>query len=143
MSANSDTPETDKFYDMVSNREASDGSTPSKWSYEAILDFLDYAKGLERKLARERATWCDKSEDRLYHAADRTWWRRNPKGDCVIAQPPEEIENDRLRAAGQDEDIIAKHSGTTTRREWHSVGSWLYPGDEIVVRTKATEKGKQ
>ena len=49
------TPRTDKFYDMVSDREASDGSTPSKWSYEAILDFLDYSKGLERELASAEA----------------------------------------------------------------------------------------
>lgn len=55
----SDTPRTDKFYDMVSDREAPGysmiGHLPSKWSYEAILDFLDYSKGLERELSEAKA----------------------------------------------------------------------------------------
>ena len=40
-----------------------------------------------------------------------------------------------LRAAlGGDTDIIARHSGKTSHREWWSGGEWLYPGDEIVKR---------
>lgn len=43
-----------------------------------------------------------------------------------------------LRVAGQikpiNEDIISRHSGKTTHREWWSGGEWLYPGDEIVIR---------
>jgi len=46
---------------------------------------------LEMDLAMERAIWCDKPEDRLYHAADRTWWRRAPSGDPVRAAPPPEV----------------------------------------------------
>lgn len=43
-----------------------------------------------------RALWCDKPEDRLYHAADRTWWRRKyKKSDRPYspyrADPPPEI----------------------------------------------------
>lgn len=37
-------------------------------------------------LARERA--IDQPEDRLWRAKDRTWWRRNEKGDLVRADPP-------------------------------------------------------
>ena len=47
------TPETDKMYDMVSDREAPNynmvGHLPSKWSYEAILDLTDHARRLERQ----------------------------------------------------------------------------------------------
>ena len=47
------TPETDKMYDMVSDREAPNynmvGHLPSKWSYEAILDLTDFARRLERQ----------------------------------------------------------------------------------------------
>ena len=51
----SDTPRTDKLFDMVSDREQPDGGrwgdTPSKWSYEAILDLTDFCRTLERELA--------------------------------------------------------------------------------------------
>ena len=51
------TPRTDKFYDEVSDRESHDDGTnpnwsePSKWSYEAILDLVDFARTLETELA--------------------------------------------------------------------------------------------
>lgn len=32
--------------------------------------------------------FCDKPEDRLWHAADKTWWRRNKKGRLVSAFSP-------------------------------------------------------
>ncbi len=32
--------------------------------------------------------FCDQPEDRLYHAKDRTWWRRNEEGNLVAADPP-------------------------------------------------------
>ena len=32
------------------------------------------------------------------------------------------------------ESVLARHSGETDRREWHNVGTWLYPGNEIVER---------
>ncbi|CAB4180804.1 hypothetical protein UFOVP1053_64, partial [uncultured Caudovirales phage] len=48
-----DTPEVDKVFDMISDREQPDGGrwgdTPSKWSYEAILDLTDFARKLERE----------------------------------------------------------------------------------------------
>ncbi len=57
------TPETDKLFDLISDREQPDGGrwgdAPSKWSYEAILDLTDFARKLERErdaLARENAT---------------------------------------------------------------------------------------
>lgn len=43
----------------------------------------------------------------------------------------------RLRAVERPADVIAKHSGQTTHREWWSGGEWLYPGDEIVKRDSA------
>lgn len=33
--------------------------------------------------------FCDKPEDRLYHAKDRTWWRRDEKGRLKRADPPQ------------------------------------------------------
>ena len=60
-----DTPRTDKFYDMVSDREAPDYTMkghPSKWSFEPICDFLDFSKGLERELFR------------IAKDAQRYWW---------------------------------------------------------------------
>ena len=45
---------------------------------------------LRNELAQERATWCDKPEDRLYHAADQTWWARRG-GRPVGAPPPDEV----------------------------------------------------
>ena len=46
------TPRTDKFYDEVSDRESPDNgqkgwALPSKWSYEAIIDLVDFARHLE------------------------------------------------------------------------------------------------
>ena len=31
------------------------------------------------------------------------------------------------------EDVIAEHSGKSEHREWCSQGTWLYPGDRLVV----------
>jgi hypothetical protein len=43
-------------------------------------------------LAMERRIWCDQPDDRLYHASDKTWWRRRWNADgtwsCVRADPP-------------------------------------------------------
>lgn len=44
-----------------------------------------------------RSLWCDQPEDRLYHAKDRTWWRRyygpDPRGTYTPygTDPPPEI----------------------------------------------------
>lgn len=38
---------------------------------------------------RERSLYADDPDDRLYHAADRTWWRRRKDGMLTQAQPPE------------------------------------------------------
>jgi hypothetical protein len=53
-------------------------------------------------LARERAVYADSPDDRLYHAADNTWWRRTEDGRLVPAEPPETVtqafaENQNLR----------------------------------------------
>lgn len=42
-----------------------------------------------------------------------------------------------LRAAlaeRDDSEVIGRHDGETDRRTWWSGGTWLYPGDEVVVR---------
>lgn len=44
--------------------------------------------------------------------------------------------------AERDEDTLAKHSGNSTNREWHSVGAWLHPGDEIVMRAAPLAKAE-
>lgn len=36
----------------------------------------DAIDGLEDEVGMWRGLWCDKPEDRLYHAKDRTWWAR-------------------------------------------------------------------
>jgi hypothetical protein len=36
----------------------------------------------------ERRIWCDQPEDRLYHAKDKTWWKRDANNRCVRADPP-------------------------------------------------------
>lgn len=64
------TPRTDKFYDEVSDRESHDDGTnpnwsePSKWSYEAILDLVDFARTFETELAAMTA-------ERNYHNNER------------------------------------------------------------------------
>lgn len=30
-------------------------------------------------------------------------------------------------------DSLASHSGKSNRREWHTVGAWLHPGERIVI----------
>ena len=46
---------------------------------------------LAHALAHERAIWCDKPEDRLYHAEDRTWWLRGTDQAPHRADPPPEL----------------------------------------------------
>jgi hypothetical protein len=46
---------------------------------------------LAHALAHERSIWCDKPEDRLYHAEDRTWWKRGQDGAPHRASPPPEV----------------------------------------------------
>ena len=59
-------------------------------SWHIMPEIEAFARRLERELAAERATWCDKPEDRLYHAEDQTWWRRDKDGRCVRAESPAE-----------------------------------------------------
>lgn len=30
-------------------------------------------------------------------------------------------------------EVLAQHEGNTDRRQWASTGTWLYPGDKLVV----------
>lgn len=46
---------------------------------------------LRADLARERAIYADSPDDRIYHAADNTWWRRNDNGRLVEAEKPASV----------------------------------------------------
>jgi len=49
-------------------------------------------KKAEWDLQTERDLWCDKPEDRLYHAADKSWWQRDQQTlSPKRAEPPQEI----------------------------------------------------
>ena len=57
---------------------------------EALAELLE--------LARLAATCCDQPDDRMYHAQDSTWWRRNGNywtsadSPSVVAAAPELLE---------------------------------------------------
>lgn len=62
--AGSETPRTDNTYSLVRGREVYaipqghlEKNTPSRWSYEAILDLIDFARTLERLLRELRANF--------------------------------------------------------------------------------------
>lgn len=44
--------------------------------------------GVRAELQMEQDIYCDKPEDRLWHASDRTWWKR-VNGRLVHAGPPD------------------------------------------------------
>jgi hypothetical protein len=52
----------------------------------------DRLRAAERLLIHERTIWCDRAEDRLYHAEDGTWWCRGTDGHPHRALPPEGIQ---------------------------------------------------
>lgn len=61
--------------------------------------------------------------------------RKIAAGEASIAVWATQIEAaaaeiERLESA---QDVIAEHSGKTDHREWYSQGTWLYPGDKLVV----------
>ena len=35
--------------------------------------------------------------------------------------------------------VLVAHSGATDRREWHTVGAWLYPGEGILEGKLVTD----
>lgn len=39
-----------------------------------------------------------------------------------------------FEAGASSGEVIAKHSGKVRCREWHTVSTWLYPGDQIILR---------
>ena len=60
-------------------------------------------------LERMTAAWCDQPDDRMWHAADGTWWRRD--GDRLVSadMPP------RLRCAGS----VAGRCALQHRAHWN------------------------
>lgn len=51
-----------------------------------------YNAGVTAGVAQERRLVLDKPEDRLWHASDRTWWRRTDTGALVRADAPVIVE---------------------------------------------------
>ena len=97
----SDTPRTDKLFDMVSDREQPDGGrwgdTPSKWSYEAVLDLTDFARTLERELAA-----CREDAER---------WRRLMRGDVIRFACVGEVDVKNIAAAIDAEEETRSKEG--------------------------------
>lgn len=85
----------------------------SKEALEAIAVelrsiYVETLQKLSQELTHVNRLYLDKPEDRLWHASDKTWWRRlaveeSPKGDFDFdlfkAPPPPEIEELILAAA--------------------------------------------
>lgn len=93
--------------------EAMRGAAPAQEPSEA----LKLANGLVNYLL-----WLEK-----YKGADPLATENAREVAQALSEPPD--------VHGEpDEGVLARHSGKTERREWHSVGTWLYPGDEIVER---------
>ena len=46
---------------------------------------------VRNQLHHERRIWCDRPEDRLYHAKDETWWYRDQCNRARRARPPEPV----------------------------------------------------
>ncbi len=65
---------------------------PATLAYARVLQALAVTKqeleAVQTELAREQATVLDQPEDRLWHAQDNTWWRRQG-GRLVRAEPAE------------------------------------------------------
>jgi hypothetical protein len=81
-------------------------------------------KRVETFLMHERAIWCDKPEDRMYHAADNSWWMRGPDGSPKRADAP---------AAALDVPKSASPQGAPDfNKWWHGDNSakWSSDGKE-------------
>lgn len=79
-----------------------DGILVDRWFYQTDLhripvetwtDHGKEIKALQTEVLRWRSLYLDKPEDRLYHASDNTWWRRDDTrpggvGSLVRADPP-------------------------------------------------------
>ena len=53
-----------------------------------VYELVEMIPRLTDTLRFERSIYADKPEDRLYHAADDTWWRRKADGTLWSADPP-------------------------------------------------------
>ena len=66
----------------------------------------------------------------LFFDAARRAVNRDGQDDGMLAV----YERGRRDGATQQRDelsVLVAHSGATDRREWHTVGAWLYPGEAI------------
>jgi len=84
------TPEVDKVFDMISDREQPDGGrwgdTPSKWSYEAVLDLTDFARKMERERDAARAAYSTSGATNKYEGGNlHHWWERAIKAEAELA----------------------------------------------------------
>ena len=69
-------------------------------------------------------------------------------GGSTSANPDEQADMDKLESDTnlwlawgpypvEQSEVLAEHEGEKPRREWHSVGAWLYMGDRIIVQRAA------
>lgn len=78
------------------------------------------------ELARLAQTCCDKPEDRMYHANDGTWWRRDGTR-WVSADPPTGDHADNAADANRFRWLIKQGVAWRDcyRGDWQT-GEWLY-----------------
>lgn len=104
---------------LTSLREEYD-QTVAAWK-AAHADLQARADRFELQLAADRKVYADSPDDRLYHAADQTWWRREADGRLVTADPPAEVLalGEQLRkaeAAGANWAVKARHHADVLNR---------------------------
>ena len=75
---------------------------------------------IRKELAAERSLWCDKPDDRLYHAADGTWWMRGPDGSIQAADEPPIIAEAKKAAFEEAAEIAHKTGEAVIKKCNHS-----------------------
>lgn len=84
----------------------------------------------------------------------RTHWEgcERDHRECLIQRMADEIERlialrrddaralERMRALIADVEVLAEYGRDDGRRDWVTVGAWLYPGDRIVVLRREEQR---
>jgi hypothetical protein len=73
-------------------------------------------------------------------------WAVFDEHDTAICECDSESDARRIAAAlsasSEVEDVIGEYSRDDGRREWWSGGAWLYPGDQIIIRSTEKTEGE-
>lgn len=80
-----------RIHEAIGEHPCSDDESLPEVVGKIVADYKGAIADLRRQVERERLVWCDKPEDRLYHAADGTWWMRAAGDRCVSADEPPEV----------------------------------------------------